>query len=117
MGKKRKCIFEWLHYMARPIGLMVFFLFVQSVAFAQQKGNVLDKLAEGKRLYNAQDYTAAFECYRIAAEAGNSEAQFYFASCYYYGMGVEQDLTEAAKWFRKSAEQGNKYAQRDLGIS
>ncbi len=34
---------------------------------------------------------------------------------YYYGRGVAQDYAEAAKWYRKSAEQGNAVAQRKLG--
>jgi uncharacterized protein len=35
---------------------------------------------------------------------------------YYNGQGVRQDYTEAAKWTRKAAEQGNTPAQADLGI-
>jgi TPR repeat protein len=34
---------------------------------------------------------------------------------YYEGKGVALDLTEAAKWFRKSAAQGNAHAQFWLG--
>ena len=32
------------------------------------------------------------------------------------GEGVPQDWTEAAKWYRKSADQGNAVAQRILGL-
>jgi TPR repeat protein len=35
---------------------------------------------------------------------------------YFNGQGVRQDYTEAAKWTRKAAEQGNTPAQADLGI-
>jgi len=34
---------------------------------------------------------------------------------YYEGKGVALDLTKAAKWYRKSAEQGNADAQFWLG--
>ena len=34
---------------------------------------------------------------------------------YYYGYGVKQDYAEAVKWYRKAAEQGNAYAQFNLG--
>jgi hypothetical protein len=34
---------------------------------------------------------------------------------YYYGRGVTQSYTEAVKWYRKSAEQGNARAQYNLG--
>ena len=35
---------------------------------------------------------------------------------YYRGLGVEQDLKEAAKWFQKTANQGNANAQHNLGV-
>ena len=36
---------------------------------------------------------------------------------YYYGQGVSQDYNEAAKWYRKAAEQGYEKAQYNLGNS
>ena len=35
---------------------------------------------------------------------------------YQKGEGVKQDLSEAAKWYRKSAEQGKASAQLNLGM-
>ena len=35
---------------------------------------------------------------------------------YNSGQGVPQDYTQAAFWFRKSAEQGNSQAQSNLGV-
>jgi TPR repeat protein len=35
---------------------------------------------------------------------------------YDYGRGVPEDDTEAAKWYCKAAEQGNRFAQLFLGI-
>jgi TPR repeat protein len=34
---------------------------------------------------------------------------------YQYGLGVSKDETEAVKWYRKSAEQGNAFGQNNLG--
>ena len=34
---------------------------------------------------------------------------------YFFGRGVEQNHAEAAKWYRKPAEQGRTYAQYLLG--
>ena len=34
---------------------------------------------------------------------------------YANGRGVPQDYAEAAKWYRKAADQGNAYAQSNLG--
>ena len=34
---------------------------------------------------------------------------------YHHGQGVPRDYSEAVKWYRKAAEQGDAYAQYDLG--
>ena len=45
---------------------------------------------------------------------GNSSAQNSLGACYYNGEGVEQNYTEAVKWFRKAAEQGHEDAKKKL---
>lgn len=40
------------------------------------------------------------------AEQGNAEAQYSLGVCYRCGDGVEKNLEEAIKWYRKAAEQG-----------
>jgi len=35
---------------------------------------------------------------------------------YFRGTGVPQDFSEAVKWFRKAAEQGNNTGQLSLGV-
>ena len=35
---------------------------------------------------------------------------------YIIGMGVGRDSAEAAKWYRKAAEQGHANAQNNLGL-
>ena len=72
---------------------------------------ILDQVAEGKRLYDAESYSEAVKCFRVAAEAGNAEGQLQFAKCYAQGNGVAKDYTEAAKWVRKAVEQGYAEAQ------
>lgn len=42
---------------------------------------------------------------RALAEHGNVDAQYDLAQKYYTGKGVEKDLHEAVKWYRKAAEQ------------
>jgi uncharacterized protein len=42
---------------------------------------------------------------------GFAKAQFALASMYYDGKGVPQDYAEAARWYRKAAEQGDALAQ------
>lgn len=36
---------------------------------------------------------------------------------YHEGLGVTQDQSKAIRWYRKSANQGDKYAQYNLGLS
>jgi TPR repeat protein len=44
----------------------------------------------------------------MAANQGNKYGESNLARCYEYGIGVPKDLTEAAKWYQKAAEQGHK---------
>ena len=54
---------------------------------------------------------------RERAAAGDAEAQFTLGKNYEAGRGgLKRDYAEAANWYRKSAEQGNVYAQASLGI-
>jgi TPR repeat protein len=54
---------------------------------------------------------------KVRAAAGDPEAQFTLGKNYEAGRsGLKRDYAEAANWYRKSAEQGNIYAQASLGI-
>ena len=53
---------------------------------------------------------------KAKAEAENVISQFKLGMMYYNGEGVSQDLQEAAKWYRKAADQGYAYAQVSLGL-
>ena len=50
------------------------------------------------------------------AKDGDATAQFNLGRCYYNGEGVAMDRSEAARWFRKAAEQGYLPAQEALKI-
>ena len=49
------------------------------------------------------------------ALAGDAEAQFNLGEMYYYGRDVPHNYVEAAKWYRRAAEQGHIIAQSSLG--
>jgi TPR repeat protein len=54
---------------------------------------------------------------RERAAAGDAEAQFSLGKNYEAGRsGLKKNYAEAASWYRKSAVQGNAYAQASLGI-
>ena len=51
----------------------------------------------------------------MAAEKGDSEAQFILGDIYYYGVGLEPNKIEAIGCYETAAEMGNIDAQRTLG--
>lgn len=51
-----------------------------------------------------------------AALRGDREAQFLVGVIYERGIGVDQNLSSAAKWFEKSAFQGHVDAQYNIGL-
>lgn len=70
----------------------------------------------GASYFNAQNYTEAVKCFRIAANQGHADAQFWLGYCYLKGLGDEhKDDYIALLWLEKSAEQGNAKAQYYIG--
>ncbi len=64
-------------------------------------------LAQG-HCYDAEnDYVNAFDCYMMASEQGNTEAQYWLGTYYFQGKGVPQNFVEALRWYRKAAEEGD----------
>jgi tetratricopeptide (TPR) repeat protein len=57
----------------------------------------------------------SFQAIVEKAERGDAEAQYNLGAMYFYGKGVSQNDVEAAKWFRKAAEQGHAGASSILG--
>ena len=52
---------------------------------------------------------------QTAAKAGSASAQFYLATRYKLGQGVQADLSDAFTWYKKAAEQGVSAAQLNVG--
>lgn len=62
-----------------------------------------------------KDYIKAFKYFKIAADMGNAEAQYYTGLCYYSGNGTSINFNEAYKYFKKSADSGNTEALYYMG--
>ena len=60
--------------------------------------------------------TLLFEEVKAKAEKGDAAVQYQLGLCYYGGLGVSKDYLEAAKWWRKAADQDNASAQFKLGL-
>ena len=71
---------------------------------------------DGVYAYSIGEYRKAYNTMRSLSETSDHGlAQYYLAMMYFRGDGVEQSYEEAAKWFRKAAEQRVKQAQYQLG--
>src|SRR2546428_12402523 len=65
--------------------------------------------------YRRGDYAEALDIIRPLAEQGDATAQSRLAGLYEHGAGVEQDVVEAARWYRKAAGGGDPSAGHNLG--
>lgn len=48
------------------------------------------------------------------AEKGDARAQYYLGEMHEQGLGTEQNINEAFKWYAKAAERGDRMAKRKL---
>jgi TPR repeat protein len=71
-------------------------------------------ISEGLSAFESEDYLRAFHILMPIAESGNAEAQCMIANIYHLGLGLEQDISAAVKWYKKSAEQGYGVASNNL---
>ena len=72
------------------------------------------QFALGVCYYNDEKYKEAVEWFHRAADQGHTEAQFKLGECFANGKGVEKNLDEAAKWYRRAAKSGDKRAAEAL---
>ncbi|MBQ5998823.1 MAG: sel1 repeat family protein [Treponema sp.] len=56
------------------------------------------------------------EVLKKLAETGHSQSQFFLGRCYARGEGIEQNWTEARKWYELSAKNGDYKAQNNLAV-
>jgi TPR repeat protein len=63
----------------------------------------------------AEDCPTAFALGSKSAEAGSCFGQYVVGAAFHWGLGVERDKTEAARWYRLAAAQGHSGAQYGLG--
>ncbi len=61
-----------------------------------------------------QDYVQAAKLFEILAHKNNVEAQYLLAECYMNGVGENQKIPEAIKWYKTAAAQGHEGAKQKL---
>lgn len=70
-----------------------------------------DELKKGFAFFTGNgvdmDYDNATAHLKVAADAGNKEAQYIIGRCYYHGISVNHDYTKAVKYYKLAAAQGH----------
>lgn len=93
--------------------ILLFLLMLVSCTVSAQTASALYE--QGKKLYDQENYAAAFPKLKAAAEKGHKKAQYRVGRCYDKGRGVEENDKLAVEWYRKAANQGYAKAQYELG--
>ena len=73
------------------------------------RGSVDAVYGVGKQ-YLKTDIQKAISMFELAAEQGNSYAEYQLGKIYCFGQGVPQNLEVGMKWLKASASHGNEYA-------
>jgi TPR repeat protein len=66
--------------------------------------------------YGTGDYATALAEFKVLANQGKPEAQYFMGLFYHNGFGVPRDQAESANWFLKAARQGDARSQYYVGI-
>ena len=73
------------------------------------RGSVDAVYGVGKQ-YLKTDIQKAISMFELAAEQGNSYAEYQLGKIYCFGLGVPQNLEVGMEWLKASASHGNEYA-------
>ncbi len=77
-----------------------------SLIFSSGMTSSAQDFQKGAEAYQSGDFATALKEWVPLAERGNAVAQYNLGLMYANGQGVVQDGKQAAKWYRKAAEQG-----------
>ena len=66
----------------------------------------------GVDAYEKRDYAAALKAFQPLSDADDFRAQAYLGTMYEYGLGVKTDIAEAARWYRRAAENASQAFHR-----
>ena len=108
-GSNKLVIAIWAAIVFGVVGILAY-------SGAQKEKEALRLLDQAREFYDKQDFKASTDCLRKAAELGNQWAQAYYGERLMSGFGVEKNVPEAVKWFRKSADQNCYEALYQLGL-
>ena len=81
---------------------IIFFVFCQTIIAAdvnKRTVSAVENINNGYIQYGCEEL-------KKTAAVNDLAAQYYVAVCYEYGIGIEKDLTQAFRMYRKAAERG-----------
>jgi TPR repeat protein len=67
--------------------------------------------------FGVEDYVRAYKLLLPLAATGDVVAQYYLASLFDAGLGIERNAAEAAYWYRHAAVNGHIDSQYNLGVA
>lgn len=70
--------------------------------------------AQGVKAYEAGEFKTAYDAWLPLAEKGDVAAMRNIGHLYRWGQGVDKNIEEAMRWYRKAAESGFSRAQANL---
>lgn len=70
-------------------------------------GVILETGCFGGKVANAEEEKQAYEWYRKAANQGCAEAMTSVGWCFYKGIGVKPNLSDALSWLKEAASKGD----------
>ena len=95
--------------------LVATFLGISTFSLASiDREKAYQQFQQGLTAVKRGDYQNAFKIWLPLAKSGVMEAQVNLGHMYIRGDGVKKDYAEAAKWYKKAAEQGYAEAQFNL---
>ena len=63
-----------------------------------------------------KDVQKAIRCFHMAADDGNSYAEYQLGKIYYFGNGIRADREKGLEYLARSAAHGNMYAENLLRV-
>lgn len=114
LKSKRKMLFEDALLAAKSDSEKAYAIFVESASMGYTPAMMeLAKLARSG-IGARKSRNATFSWYKMAADAGEQEAYYPVALCYYLGFGVNRDFKKAIEYFKSAERTGDSRAHEKI---
>ena len=89
---------------------------IKYLTISHENGNAVATSLIGTIYYNRNDHDQSFRWYALAADAGETHAQYMLGLHYEFEYGIGQDLQQAQIWYKRAAENNHQDAQERLQV-